>query len=162
MTLADPAGPALGGTRPAESSEVPRTVCEIQELLADTRRRSPGIMWKLAEAGRQLDANLLSLSAGQFIDTHTESDLDVLVVVLAGTGTLTTVSGSLPLKAGSVVWLPRGSTRALHAGDDGLSYLTAHQRRPGMQIRTAASSESVTHKADKIGTQDRPGLDPSD
>jgi hypothetical protein len=40
----------------------------------------------------------------------------------------------LLLLPGELVWMPRGSTRSLTAGADGLAYLTVHQRRPGMQI----------------------------
>ena len=39
------------------------------------------------------------------------------------------------LADGNVVWLPRGSTRNITAGNNGLSYLTIHRRRPGLQIR---------------------------
>jgi hypothetical protein len=37
---------------------------------------------------------------------------------------------------GNLVWLPHGLTRDITAGKDGLSYMTIHRRRPGMQIRT--------------------------
>jgi quercetin dioxygenase-like cupin family protein len=120
----------------AESTDMPRALCEVHSALAEAACAPPGIVWKLAESGRQLDANLVSLRAGQVIDTHTESALDVLVLVIAGNGTFATVSEPLPLTGGSLVWLPRGSTRALTAGPNGLSYLTVHQRRPGMQIRS--------------------------
>jgi len=78
---------------------------------------------------------VLNLPAGQCIGTHAEPDLDVLMVMVAGSGTLTTNGGPLPLTPGALVWLPHGSTRSLAAGTDGLSYLTTHRRRPGMQIR---------------------------
>lgn len=115
---------------------MPRALCEVHAVLTAAACAPSGIVWKLAEAGRQLDANLLNLSADQLIDTHAEPDLDVLVLVIAGEGTLTTASGPLSLTGGSLVWLPRGSTRALSAGPNGLSYLTVHQRRSGMQIRS--------------------------
>ncbi|MBO0848378.1 MAG: hypothetical protein J2P20_02865, partial [Pseudonocardia sp.] len=76
----------------------------------------------------------LSLAPGQRIDTHTESDLDVLLVVVGGSGTLTTEAEPLALAPGTLAWLPHGSTRGLAAGADGLTYLTVHRRRPGMGI----------------------------
>ncbi|MHA6797333.1 cupin domain-containing protein (plasmid) [Pseudonocardia bannensis] len=118
-----------------ESHDAPRVLYDMQPLIADNRAASAGVVWRLAGSGRQLDANVLNLPAGQRIDTHTEPDLDVLVVVLAGSGTLTTTDGLLPLTPGMLVWLPHGSTRSLDAGAQGLSYLTTHRRRPGMQIR---------------------------
>jgi quercetin dioxygenase-like cupin family protein len=97
-----------------------------------------GVEWHLAEAGRQLDANVIRLAAGQVVDTHTETELDVLLVVVSGSGR---VEGDEPLDLapGALVWLPRGSTRSLHAGGDGLGYLTVHRRRAGMRISTRPS-----------------------
>lgn len=118
-----------------EGDDAPRVLYDMQALIADNRTATTGVVWRLAEAGRQLDANVLNLPAGTRIDTHAEPDLDVLVVVVAGSGTLTTDSASLPLTPGSVVWLPHSSTRSLTAAAGGLSYLTTHRRRPGMQIR---------------------------
>ena len=81
------------------------------------------------------DANIIHLPEGQHVDTHAEPDLDVLLLVLAGDGTLGITGEALHLASGTVLWLPRGSRRSLAAGDSGMSYLTIHQRRPGMQIR---------------------------
>jgi quercetin dioxygenase-like cupin family protein len=97
-------------------------------------------LWTLPVANRQLDANLIRLAPGDRIDPHDGPDLDVLMVVVAGSGT---VSGAqenperpegLVVRAGSLVWLPRRSRRGIHAGDDGLAYLTVHPRRPALQI----------------------------
>lgn len=117
--------------------DVPSVLHDLQPLLADHSARPAGVVWRLAEDGRQLDANVLNLPAGQAIGTHAEPDLDVLLVIVAGTGTIDTETGSLSLVPGELVWLPRGSTRSLTAGIDGLAYLTVHRRRPGMQIRSS-------------------------
>ncbi|GGL92282.1 hypothetical protein GCM10010129_39990 [Streptomyces fumigatiscleroticus] len=112
----------------------PRLLCDIDTLLA--RDSLPtGALWRLAEPGRQLDANLIHLRPDEHIATHTEPDLDVLVLVVAGHGTLSTAHDTEPLTRGGVVWLPHGSSRSLTAGRDGMSYFTVHRRRPGMQIR---------------------------
>ncbi|MFF5333140.1 cupin domain-containing protein [Streptomyces sp. NPDC013181] len=109
-------------------------------LLCDVRApaRTPdasGVLWKLAESGRQLDANLVRLPAGEHIGSHAEPDLDVLVLVVGGEGALHTPQGELPLAEGALVWLPHGSTRSITAGPEGLGYVTVHRRRPGMRIR---------------------------
>jgi hypothetical protein len=69
------------------------------------------------------------------VDTHTEPDLDVLLLVVTGHGVLGGPDGPHPLTEGTLLWLPRGSTRSVTTGKDGLSYLTVRKRRPGMQIR---------------------------
>lgn len=109
-------------------------VGDVYAAIATAETNSAGIQWRLTDSGRQLDANLLQLAPQQRIDVHTEPDLDVLVFVVTGTGTLTTDGRPLTLTAGSLVWLPRGTTRGLAAGGRGLAYLTVHPRRPGMQI----------------------------
>lgn len=113
----------------------PRMLHDMQPLMAGDPRQPEGIVWRLAEGGRQLDANVVHLPAGQRIGEHAEPDLDVLFVVVAGSGTLTCDDGPIPLTPGALVWLPRGSARSIAAGDNGVGYLTVHQRRPGMQIR---------------------------
>ncbi|MCE3556075.1 cupin domain-containing protein [Pseudonocardia sp. RS11V-5] len=112
----------------------------MQHVLADHTALAPGVSWRLAEPGRQLDANVLNLAAGHIIETHAEPDLDVLVVVLSGTGCVETDGATLTLTAGELLWLPRGSTRKLAAGAHGLAYLTVHRRRPGLQIRSGPPS----------------------
>jgi quercetin dioxygenase-like cupin family protein len=128
---------------PEESPAVPagilpeqptaRVLVDVHELVGDSPVPS-GARWTLAEPGRQLDANLIHLPAGQRVETHTEADLDVVLVVVAGGGTVGTPNGEQTLADGNIGWLPRGSTRNITAGDSGLSYLTIHRRRPGLQI----------------------------
>lgn len=120
-----------------ERATAPRVLHDLRPLLTDSATVPAGVVWRLAEPGRQLDANVLHLGADQVVETHTESDLDVLLVVVSGTGTLEGADGPLALAAGTMLWLPRGSTRRLRAGGVGLGYLTVHRRRPGMQIKPA-------------------------
>ncbi|MFJ3139485.1 AraC family ligand binding domain-containing protein [Streptomyces sp. NPDC086843] len=123
---------------PDSGTPLPRILCDTAALAA-VDDAAAGALWRLAESGRQLDANVVRLPPGHRVDTHRESDLDVLLLVLSGHGTLTAPDGEHPLPAGTLTWLPHGSTRSLAAGDDGLTYLTVHRRRPGMTIRTRDS-----------------------
>ncbi|MFF9216867.1 hypothetical protein [Streptomyces viridosporus] len=119
---------------PGEDAPLPRILCDTAALAA-LDDAPAGALWRLAESGRQLDANVVRIPPGQRVDTHREPDLDVLLLVLAGDGTLTAPDGSRPLSAGALAWLPHGSTRGLAAGTEGLTYLTVHRRRPGMRIQ---------------------------
>lgn len=107
-----------------------RVVADATGVLA----AAPGIVWRHDAPGRQLDANLVHLASGREVAVHAEADLDVLLVVVAGAGTLHGDGPDTPLTAGCVVWLPRGARRGLAATDDGLAYVTTHRRRPGMTI----------------------------
>ena len=42
-----------------------------------------------------------------------------------------------------MLWLPRGSHRALTAGPEGLAYLTTHRARSGMQILLPQDPETL-------------------
>ncbi|MGA5525779.1 hypothetical protein [Streptomyces pseudogriseolus] len=124
---------------PDGETPLPRILCDTAALAAAVGGDRAGALWRLAESGRQLDANVVRLPPGHRVDTHREPDLDVLLLVLAGHGTLTAPDGEHPLPTGALTWLPHGSTRSLSAGPAGLTYLTVHRRRPGMTIRARES-----------------------
>ncbi|MFE3829783.1 hypothetical protein [Streptomyces sp. NPDC059092] len=115
-----------------------RVLVTLDEDLARAAADRQGALWKLAEPGRALDANVVRLPPGAGVAEHSDDVLDVLLVVLDGDGTLGTPAGTEPLAPHAVVWLPRTSRRSLTAGDRGLVYLTAHPRRPGLTVATAA------------------------
>ncbi|MBC3843472.1 hypothetical protein GXW82_34500 [Streptacidiphilus sp. 4-A2] len=128
----------------ADTRETPLVLAQLPELVAAAAERQGGALWRLAEAGRQLDANLIRLAPGAQVAEHAEGTLDVLLVVVAGSGELGggplgvgrpgEATDRAPLAPGTLVWLPRLSHRSLYAGPEGLVYLTAHQRRPGLSI----------------------------
>ena len=134
--MPSPQSPASTGDN-AEHPDpaVPRILGDF-EALAGHLPEARGALWKLAEPGRQLDANLVHLPPGQHVGTHAEPDLDVLLLVVAGDGIIGTTGHTLQLAKGTILWLPHGSSRSLAAGDDGMSYLTVHRRRPGMRIKS--------------------------
>lgn len=115
--------------------QLPRVLADVGELAAAD---SAGVRWKLAESGRQLDANVVRLAPHQRVDAHAEPDLDVLLLVLGGDGVLEAADGAHPMAEGALLWLPHGSRRAFTAGESGLTYLTTHRRRPGMWIGSAS------------------------
>ncbi|GAA2253679.1 MULTISPECIES: cupin domain-containing protein [Streptomyces] len=119
----------------AAGAPVPRILGNTGALAA-TDPEATGALWRLAEPGRQLDANLIRVPPRGSIDAHAEPDLDVLLLVVSGDGMLGSTAGPHPVEPGSLVWLPHGSVRSVTAGPDGLSYVTVHRRRPGMQIRS--------------------------
>ncbi|MGW6294091.1 AraC family ligand binding domain-containing protein [Streptomyces sp. NPDC055058] len=119
---------------PGDDDPLPRILSDTAALAA-LDDAPGGALWRLAEPGRQLDANVVRIPPGRRVDTHREPELDVLLLVLDGSGTLTAPDGTHVLTRGTLTWLPHGSTRALAADDAGLTYLTVHRRRPGMRIR---------------------------
>ncbi|WEH41219.1 hypothetical protein [Streptomyces sp. AM 2-1-1] len=119
---------------------VPRNLAVLADVLAQTGPDGRGALWQLAEQGRELDANLVRLPPDAEVGEHREDTLDVLLVVLAGSGVIVTGETALPLAPTTVTWLPRTSRRSVVAGPGGLAYLTVHRRRPGLTITSAPAA----------------------
>ncbi len=114
------------------STALPQVVVNTGALEADRT----GVVWKLPVEVRDLDSNVIALPPDGRIDTHRGPDCDVLLHVLAGSGTLTTeLDVDVVLEPGDVVWLPRGSQRQFSSGPTGLRYLTVHKRRSALILQ---------------------------
>jgi quercetin dioxygenase-like cupin family protein len=92
-----------------------------------------GVQWTLP-APSQLNVNLVHLDPGASIADHVAHDVDVVVLVLAGTGVLEGIDLHVELAEHMLIHLPAGTSRALRAGPAGLGYVTVHRRRGPMQI----------------------------
>jgi quercetin dioxygenase-like cupin family protein len=89
-----------------------------------------GPIWSVNS--EQLNVNLLRLPTGDGVAAHANTELDVVLVVFEGSGELTVDGQTYPLRAGQVVVIPRGATRALRCTAGPLVYLTCHRRRAGL------------------------------
>jgi uncharacterized protein (DUF2249 family) len=119
------------------ATPLPRILCDTREIA--TGQFGPdasGAVWRLQVSRRHLDANIIHLEPGSRIQAHAGPDLDVLWHILQGYGQLMTEVGMLALRPGELLWLPRLSRREIAAGDEGLTYLTVHPRRPGITIQS--------------------------
>ena len=120
------------------ASDLPRILYDTDALVThEVGSDLSGAVWKLEMTHRDLDANLIHLPPNGRIESHQGPDLDVLMHVLAGSGTLVHALNSFQLSTGDLVWLPRRSQRAIAADGAGLTYLTVHGRRPGLSIDAA-------------------------
>ncbi|MER5360043.1 hypothetical protein [Streptomyces sp. NPDC002785] len=124
-------------------NSAPRLLAVLDDLLTAADHDARGALWQLAERGRELDANLVRLPPGAEIGEHQENVLDVLLVVIAGSGRVVTGGGELDLTPTTVAWLPRTSRRALAAGPEGLAYVTVHRRRPGLSIKSPVAARAT-------------------
>ncbi|GAA1487464.1 cupin domain-containing protein [Brachybacterium sacelli] len=97
-----------------------------------------GAVWSIAESDRELDSNLIRLPAQGIIEPHVGAEVDTLIHVVRGGGTLVTVDCEEPLRPGDVALLPRRTTRGFRAGEQGLEYLTVHRRRQSLRIQGAS------------------------
>jgi quercetin dioxygenase-like cupin family protein len=97
-----------------------------------------GPLWGMASS--DLNATLLAWPAGQELEEHANTERDVLLVVLDGSGTARIDGERHDLSRGHALLIPKGTTRAVRAGDEGIRYLSVHLRRHGVQIEAIDAS----------------------
>lgn len=123
------------------STPAPRIMTNTASLSEETGSQD-GAIWKLEPDARDLDANIIALQPEQQIGEHFGPDLDVLIHVFAGTGTLHTETESISLKLGDVLYLPARSRRQFVAGAHGLKYFSVHQRKKTLGLMPTLRAKS--------------------
>ena len=91
-----------------------------------------GPVWGVAS--EELNVTLLVWRPGEGQPEHVNVERDVVLVALAGSGTVVVDGVGESLRAGQLALLPRGSRRSVTAGADGLRCLSVHRRRGGLTI----------------------------
>ena len=91
-----------------------------------------GPLW--GTATEDLNATLLAWPPGAGPPEHVNAERDVLLVVLAGSATVTVDGEERAVDAGEPMPIPKGTTRSIAAGPEGVRYLSVHTRRPPLQI----------------------------
>ncbi|HEU5333859.1 MAG TPA: hypothetical protein VFU73_13860 [Actinocrinis sp.] len=114
-------------TAHTEETGTNHLLADLDWCLAQAAENQRGALWRSTEPGRQLDAALVRVPAGAAVPEHTEPDDDVLLLAVAGQGTLHTDTGQVALATHTLTWLPRGTRRSITAGPGGLAYLTVRR-----------------------------------
>lgn len=112
----------------ASSAGSPLEVSDLFELAV--RSDVAGVAW--SHQSDDLNVNLIAFGAGEGVDTHVNTEVDVLIVILAGDGTLVVDDVHRPIRAGQAVVIPKGARRALRGYSKGIAYLTCYRRRFGL------------------------------
>jgi mannose-6-phosphate isomerase-like protein (cupin superfamily) len=108
-------------------------------------------------ASEELNATLLVWRPGEGQPEHVNDACDVVVVALAGAGTLTVDGAVHGLRAGTLAIVPRGATRSVVAGAEGLRCLTVHRLRGGLGMTDFRGSRGTTGEAEATpGTTEWP------
>ena len=109
----------------------------MTDLLVDLGAgEGSGPIW--GTASEDLNVTLLAWPAGHVVAEHVNDERDVLVVVIAGFATVVMDGADHPLEAPAAVVIPKAARRSIAAGPTGVRYVSAHLRRPGLEIRTPA------------------------
>jgi mannose-6-phosphate isomerase-like protein (cupin superfamily) len=102
----------------------------VVDLLHAPRGRGP--LW--GTATEDLNATLLEWPPGHGQPERSNASRDVLFVVVAGGGKATVAGDVHTLAPGRALLVEKGTPFAFTAGSSGLSYLSVHLRRPGLEI----------------------------
>lgn len=89
-----------------------------------------GVIWTGGET--DLNVNLVRFGPLDGVAAHTNDEVEILVVGVAGAGSVEVDGRCHPLGPGVALVIPRGARRATTAGAAGLAYLTCHRRRAGL------------------------------
>jgi quercetin dioxygenase-like cupin family protein len=91
-----------------------------------------------AITSEDLNVNLVSWPAGGGVGEHVNDERDVLLVVVRGAMTLRVDGVSRDVSVDHAIVVPKGSTRSIVAGADGVRYVSAHRRRAPLDIARPA------------------------
>lgn len=89
-----------------------------------------------------LNATLVAWPPGGGPSEHVNRERDVLLVVLAGSATVTVDGEAHVVDAGKVITIEKGSARVIAAGPDGVRYVSVHVRRAPLQISSSRGRTS--------------------
>jgi quercetin dioxygenase-like cupin family protein len=129
--------PAAASQGPARGPEAIATIA-LSSVIGDGLA-GDGVHWTLDESD-DLNVNLVHLEAGSVVAAHVNSALEVVIVVLDGTGRVVIDGDTRPLTILTLILVPKDAERSIHAGDAGLTYLTVHRRRGPLEIKTKDTS----------------------
>lgn len=106
---------------------------EVDLFRALEAAENEGALWTLRDS-EDLNANLLRFEAGGGVETHANEEVDVLFVGVGGSAKVSVDGEDRSLRAGTAVFVPKGSRRSVTAGPEGVSYLSVHRRRGRLGI----------------------------
>ncbi len=89
-----------------------------------------GVLW--GGQSDDLNVTLLSWSRGEGVAQHINNEVDVLLVVLHGTGRVVVNGTPFDLHSGQSLLIRKGSARRIESTGERFSYLSVHRRRAGL------------------------------
>ena len=111
------------------------TATEERVDLAALARAMTGLGAAWTHQSEDLNVNLLVFASGAGVAEHINTEVDVLLVGVAGAGTITVDGTRQILRAGQALLIPKGANRGIRSMSDPFAYLTCHCRRGGLWPR---------------------------
>jgi quercetin dioxygenase-like cupin family protein len=125
----------------ADQSDDGQDLLAAEESAGDTQRvvdlaalvraaSASGAVW--THQSEDLNANLLVFTSGEGVAEHVNTEVDVLVIGIAGEGVVAVEGMPRPLRAGYALVIPKGARRGIQSVREPFAYLTCHRRRAGL------------------------------
>ncbi|SRR5579883_1026469 len=89
-----------------------------------------GAAWSLVS--HDLNLNLLRFDASDGVKPHTNTEVDVVGIVISGEGLLDLDGRQEHLRPGSLFFVPKGTRRAITSSSSDFAYLSCHRRRAAL------------------------------
>lgn len=101
-----------------------------------------GALWGFES--QDLDCTLVAWPKGGGVATHTNDEVDVVMVVLEGRALIELVGKDQQLAQGQLLVIRKGTSRRIEALSDRLVYLNVHKRRKAMGL---TGTEAMRNRA---------------
>lgn len=129
----EPNGARHGHREGSDSAEPPAGDVDIVADLARMARSATeaGAVWR--HQTDDLSVNLVTFGANDGVAEHLNTEVDVLLVGIAGEGVVEVDGVAQALAVGQALVIPKGSRRAIQGIDHDFAYLSCHRRRIGLR-----------------------------
>jgi quercetin dioxygenase-like cupin family protein len=91
------------------------------------------VIWTL-DTSSDLNASLVRLGTGQGIGEYVNDEVEVIILGVSGSGSVTVDREEHAPTSGTLVFMPKGARRATVSASEDFAYLTVHRRRRPLQI----------------------------
>jgi len=103
---------------------------DAQLFASETAARDGGVLW--GWASEDLNCTLLSWPRGGGVASHISSEVDVVMLVLEGSGEVIDDGEVFTLAAPRALLIPKGRERAIKSTSERFTYLSVHKKRRGL------------------------------
>ncbi len=111
-------------------ADAPRDHYPVDLHAVVTRVQGQGPLWTYV--GDDLNANLVVWPAGAGVNEHVNHEVEVLILVVEGSGLVTVAGQEHAVHPGEVFVIPKGMPRTILSQAPRFAYLSVHRRRSGM------------------------------
>ncbi len=129
----EPNGAQNGHGEGSDAADPPARDVDIVADLARMARSATeagAVWWHQTD---DLSVNLLTFGAGDGVAEHVTTEVDVLLVGIAGEGVVEVDGVAQALAVGHALVIPKGSRRAIRGIDHDFADLSCHRRRSGLR-----------------------------